>query len=265
MNDIIDSEAPVPYEIVTAPERPPAGMLLHCGAELADRRSVYNVPTPAGTETWYPLAHAGLIHEVESQLQSAGFHLTGEHHALSHEGARYFGLFEVNFPGRQDRDYGWVVGIRNSHDKTYPAGLVAGSKVFVCDNLAFGGEVRISRKHTKFAQRDLRHLTSRAVGQLGERFLQIDERIARYRDRRVTNPQAHDLVIKATDCGAITPSQIPGVLQEWRTPSHEDFTPRNAWSLFNAATEVMKGINPNIVVHRTQALHGLFDGLVGLS
>lgn len=27
----------------------------------------------------------------------------------------------------------------------------------------------------------------------------------------------------------------------------------------------MKGINPNTVVHRTQALHGLFDGLVGLS
>ncbi len=32
-----------------------------------------------------------------------------------------------------------------------------------------------------------------------------------------------------------------------------------------AATEVMKGINPNTIVHRTQALHGLFDGLVGLS
>gem|GEM_PF-3284288 len=62
-------------------------MLLPCGAELVDRRSVYNVPTPSGIETWYPLAHAGLIYEVESQLRSAGFQLTGEHHALSHEGA----------------------------------------------------------------------------------------------------------------------------------------------------------------------------------
>jgi hypothetical protein len=128
MNQLIENPAP-------REQAPPQGMLLHCGAELVDRRSVYDVPTPSGTDTWYPLAHAGLIHEVESQLQSAGFHLTGEHHALSHEGARYFGLFEVNFPGRQDRDYGWVVGIRNSHDKTYPAGLVAGSKVLVCDNL----------------------------------------------------------------------------------------------------------------------------------
>lgn len=246
-------------------QAPPRGMLLHCGAELVDRRTVYNIPTPAGTDTWYPLAHAGLIHEVETQLRSAGFHMTGEHHALSHDGARYFGLFEVNTPGRPPRDYGWVVGIRNSHDKTYPAGLVAGSKVFVCDNLAFGGEVRISRKHTKFAQRDLRHLTSRAVGQLGERFLQIDERIARYRDRRITSPQAHDLVIKAVDCQAITPSQIPSVLKEWREPTYEEFRPRTAWSLFNAATESMKGANPNVVMNRTQALHGLFDGLVGLN
>ena len=57
------------------------------------------------------------------------------------------------------------------------------------------------------------------------------------------------------------------------------FRPRNAWSLFNvqrstfnvqrstfnAATECMKGTNPNVVMNRTQALHGLFDGLVGLS
>ena len=258
MNPMI--EHPMPRE-----QAPPRGMLLHCGAEMVNRRTVYDVPTPVGTETWYPLAHAGLIHEVETQLRSAAFNLTGEHHALSHDGARYFGLFEVNTPGRPDRDYGWVVGIRNSHDKSYPAGLVAGSKVFVCDNLSFCGEVRISRKHTRFAARDLQHLTSRAVGQLGDRFHQIDERIAAYRSRRVTGQQAHDAIIKAVDCRAITPSQIPDVLQEWRKPSHVDFLPRNAWSLFNACTEAMKGINPNTMVNRSQALHGLFDGLVGLS
>ncbi|MCB1066081.1 MAG: hypothetical protein KDN20_24580 [Verrucomicrobiae bacterium] len=45
---------------------------------------------------------------------------------------------------------------------------------------------------------------------MGERFFQIDERI--------TTPQALDLVIKATDCGAITPGQIPGLLQDWLAP-----------------------------------------------
>lgn len=53
---------------------------------------------------------------------------------------------------------------------------------------------------------------------------------------------------------------------DWgRMTCEMDFQPRNAWSLFNAATEAMKGINPNTVVNRTQGLHGLFDSLVGLS
>ena len=253
--------------LIESPERPITqnSMLLHCGAEIVDRRAIYEIPTPEGTDTWYPLSHGGLIHEVESQLTDAGFLLTGESHALSHDGARYFGLFELNTPGRADRDYCWTVGIRNSHDKSYPAGLVAGSKVFVCDNLSFTGEVRISRKHTRFAARDLRHLTARAVGQLGDRFQQLDERYDAYRSRRMTNPQAHDLIIRAVDCRAITPSQVPEVLQHWREPRHCDFRSRNAWSLFNACTEVFKGINPHTVVNRSQALHGLFDGLVGLS
>ena len=257
MNELIETAEPTP-------KKPPS-MLLHCGAELVDRRTVYDVPTPQGTATWYPLAHAALVHEVESQLESAGFDITGESHAISHEGHRYFGLFEVQTPGMSHRDYSWTVGIRNSHDKTYPAGLVAGTKVLVCDNLSFCGEVRISRKHTKFAVRDLRQLTARAVGQLGDRFHHVDQRIAAYRSHRVTDKQAHDLVIRAIDCRAITPTQVPEVLQEWRKPSHEDFRPRSAWSLYNAHTEAFKGINPHTVIARCDALHGLLDTAVGLN
>ena len=237
-------------------------LMLHAGAETVDYDGLRALETPEASETHVPIAHHMVVDMVKYSLGFYGHDLIAENFGVTPDGMRFFGVLSLRSPYG---DYVDTVGLRNSHDKRFPIGISIGSRVFVCDNLAFGGEVRISRKHTKFAQRDLRHLTSRAVGRLGERFLQIDERIARYRDRRITNPQAHNLVIKATDCGAITPSQIPGVLQEWRTPSHEDFRPRNAWSLFNAATEVMKGINPNTVVHRTQALHGLFDGLVGLS
>ena len=136
-------------------------------------------------------------------------------------------------------------------------------QIFKCQISIF--EVKISRKHTRFAVRDLKHLTSRAVGQLGDKFHQLDCRIDAYRHRQVSDRQAHDTVVRALDCRAIVTSQIPNVLEEWRNPSHEAFAPRNAWSLFNAFTEVAKGINPNTMVNRTQALHGLFDGLVGLN
>ena len=76
---------------------------------------------------------------------------------------------------------------------------------------------------------------------------------------------AHDLTIRAVDCAAITTSQIPDVLREWRTPSHAEFEPRNAWSLFNAFTEVHKTVNPNTALRRGEALYGLFDGLAGVN
>ena len=42
-----------------------------------------------------------------------------------------------------------------------------------------------------------------------------------------------------------------------------EFKPRNAWSMFNAFTEVLKG-NLNDLPKRTQALHGVMDGHCGL-
>lgn len=246
-------------------QAPARGMLLHCGAEIVTRDQLFAIPTPRPTETWFPMSHRTILGEIETQLKATGFEIEQESHALSHDGARYFGVLEVTAKGRQPTDFGWVVGLRNSHDMSYPAGLVAGSKVFVCDNLAFTGEVKISRKHTKYAYRDLRHLTARAVGQLGDRFNRLDARIEAYKAEPVQDWLAHDLTIRAVDAGAITPAQIPEVLQEWRKPSHEAFEPRNAWSLFNAVTEAYKTINPHTALRRGEALHGLFDGLVGLN
>jgi hypothetical protein len=246
-------------------QAPTRGMLLHCGAQTVSREDLLAVPTPRGTRTWYPLSHSTILGEVETQLESSGFTIIEETHALSHEGARYFGVMSVSLPNRGQADFGWIVGIRNSHDMTYPAGLVAGTRVFVCDNCAFSGEVRISRKHTRFAERDLRHLTARAVGQLGDKFRGLDQRVIAYKEERITNTRAHDIIIRAVDCAAITPAQIPDVLMQWRKPEHESFEPRNAWSLFNAFTEVHKTINPHTALRRGEALHGLFDAEVALA
>lgn len=244
----------------------PKAMMLHCGGQVVSRKELLEVPTPRATSTWFPMPHRNVLQEIETQLDATGFYIEEETHALSHDGARYFGVLHVSLSGRNPtaQDYGWVVGLRNSHDMTYPAGLVAGTRVFVCDNLAFTGEVRISRKHTKFAERDLRPLTARAVGQLAERFLELDQRIAAYKARVLRDPDVHDLVIRAVDAGALSNRSIPQVLQEWRKPSHPEFSEPTCWSLFNAFTEVLKG-NLQELPRRTTALHGLFDTKVGLA
>jgi hypothetical protein len=62
--------------------------------------------------------------------------IVNQHTVLTHDRLRYFGLMEIQ-NGVIHQDYAWVLGLRNSHDKTFPAGIVAGANVFVCDNLRF--------------------------------------------------------------------------------------------------------------------------------
>jgi hypothetical protein len=99
-------------------------------------------------------------------------------------------------------------------------------------------------RYTRYAERDLRHLTARAVGELGSKLHSLDQQIFCYNQTRINDQRAHDIVIRALDAGAITTTQVPEVLHEWREPRHPEFLlPRTTWSLFNAVTEVHKGVN----------------------
>ena len=60
-------------------------------------------------------------------------------------------------------DYTDTLGLRNSHDKTFPIGIAYSSRVFVCDNLAFMGDHVIRRKHTAKAKRELTKRASRGI------------------------------------------------------------------------------------------------------
>jgi len=259
--NIIMNEPPVA-------QKPPKGLQLHCGAEIISREQLWSVPTPSRTRSWYPIPHSRVLSEVEDQLGGCGFLIKEQTHSLTSDGNRYFGVLSITIPERSVSDFSWVVGVRNSHDKTFPAGLVAGSRVFVCDNLAFSGEVSISRKHTRWAERDLHQLTARAVGQLGDKLLKLDHRIARYKEVEINDARAHDIVIRGLDAGVVTTTQVPDVLREWREPSHSAFLPRTAWSLFNSFTEAHKAVNPHTAIRRGEALHGLFDvetGALGMN
>jgi hypothetical protein len=239
-------------------------LILHCGASQVERAEVENVPTPDATDTWTPIPHTALIERVEDTLKSDGLTIVNQTHAMTKGGLRYFGLMQVA-NGQNSEDYCWVLGLRNSHDKSYPAGLVVGASVFVCDNLSFSGEIRMTRKHTVHIMRDMPGLVQRSIGQLMSRWHDQDVRIEAYKNFELSDMQAHDMIVRAIDARAATSTQVPPLLQEWRHPEHEAFAPRTAWSLFNSFTQVMKGLNLNELSSRTQRLHGLFDMQVGLA
>lgn len=226
-------------------------------------KQVNAVQTPSPTQSWHPIPHHDLIQQVQNTLKTTNLKLGTVSHSLSHGGQRYFGLMEIRAK-QQSEDYCWVLGLRNSHDKTFPCGIVAGAQVFVCDNLSFSGEINLARRHTRFISRDLPMLVERSVGELMSKWHTQEKRISAYKTAEITDSAAHDLIIRSVDVGVCSNRLIPQVLHEWREPKHSVFEPRNVWSLFNGFSEALKDGNLQELPKKTQALHGLLDTHVGL-
>jgi hypothetical protein len=240
-------------------------LMTHAGGLRVEREQLRGVATPESTETWMPIPHFALLGGVQAQVEQQGLHVVEEAHALARDGRRYFGMLQLQ-NGNNPADYSLVLGLRNSHDKSFPAGLCCGSGVFVCDNLAFSGEITLARKHTKNIMADLANLISRAVGGLGDLRRSQDARIAAYKTTGIADAQAHDLIVRALDADVVPVTRVPAVLKEWRTPSHPEFAEgRNAWRLFNAFTEVMKGSSVFERPRTSLALHGIMDAACGLA
>jgi hypothetical protein len=238
-------------------------LMLHGGATKVTRAELKDVPTPEATATWHPIPHYLLLGHVREALSSRDIRILSEEHGLQSSGDNYFGVLTV---GRQSElgDFNYVVGVRNSHNKRFPAGLVVGLSVTVCDNLSFSGEIRMDRKHTAHIERDLEGLVLNSVGQLSDRWVDQERRVEAYRNAKVSNIRAHDILVHGLDSRIITAVQLPQILGHWRKPQHEEFEPRTAWSLFNCFTEVLKNTSLFLLAPRTQSLHGLLDQFCGV-
>lgn len=237
-----------------------ANLLMHCGGKQVSRDAIENAPTPEKTNSWTPIAHNRLLELAEFTITTQGFRITNQAHGLWGNGDRYFGLMELS-NNREHEEYSLVLGLRNSHDKTFPASLALGSQVLVCDNLSFFGEVVLTRRHTRFIERDLPGIILQAVGRLSEMRSHQNDRIEFYKRTQINDQMAHDIIVRAVDTRVIPVTQIPLVLQEWREPRHDEFTfdGHTMWRLFNAFTESFKSRSLEMLPRRSQALHGLMD------
>ncbi len=136
------------------------GLMLHCGAQLAARTDVFAVPVPESTSTYVPLAYESFLTRIEKQVSVEGMAVREERLALAKDGQRLFGLMSLEMKDAARTEYGCVLGLRTSYDRSFANGLCVGAQVFVCDNLSFSGEITFSRKHTANMLRDLSWMIS---------------------------------------------------------------------------------------------------------
>ncbi len=202
----------------------------------ADELQRYAAPPPEGR--WYPLSHARVAETVKATLREAGYEIRREQYGVMRDGTRFFGTLDLGSPLTSGVTL--AVGIRNSVDKSFPLGFCAGSRVFVCDNLAFRSELLVRRKHTLNGERNFTSAIAGAVTTLASFREGEGERIRRLMGMELPPDLADALILRAFEKGIVGPRELPKVLHEWRNPPHEDFQPRTAWSLFNAFTSALK-------------------------
>jgi len=235
-----------------------------CATKESSFEQVKQVATPAATDSWQPIPHHELIEIVQERMQENGWKIEKTYHSLHRYGQRYFGLFHVKNTGADNDERGTILGLRNSHDKCFPAGLCMGNAPFVCSNLIFTNEVVLARRHTKNILNDLSQVIAKTLGKMTETWASDEQRIQAYKNYELDNSQAHDLVIRAYQNGAISKAKIADVVEQWHTPEHDDFSPRTMHSLYNGFTHILKG-GITALPSRSLALHGVLDSQVGFT
>ena len=224
------------------------------GDKIATFEDVCAIETPHATPSWRPIAHGRLVETLENAAQAHGANVVQSAHLLGRDGARYFGLYQVNIPSAAG-DVASVLGLRNSHDKAFRAGIMAGDAPFVCSNLCFHNEIVLGRKHTAgMSLRVMEMCMLEVVSRLIEARGLIDARNERLKNTRLNDARAHDIIIQAARAGACAPSHVAKVADQWHTPEHAEFGgAKNAWRLQNAFTNVWRG-TPQHTPQRSAAL-----------
>lgn len=234
-------------------------LMVHAGGWTATKEDLACVPVPPESESYFPVSYARFIEEMELHIPRFGLRIEREEFALARAGQQMFGVLTCR-NGHSQPDYTLAIGLRNSYDRSLAVGLVVGTRVFCCDNLAFSGEVQAARKHTVHVFRDLPDLIYRMLSQVASLRSRIDAEVAAMKTRTLSAPEAHHLMIEGVRKQALPASQLPRLIAAWDKPKHPEFEPRTAWSLYNAFTEVTKSRSPRFQMEGTLKLQQVFAG-----
>src|SRR5712692_3652075 len=124
-----------------------AQLVSHVDTDVVSRAALRALPEPEVTRTFKSIPHVELVDMLEIVLQQNQIRIEDERFALRRDGSVLFGVLQLAYG--ESPDGRAALGLRTANNKTMSIQLCAGLSVFVCDNLAFRGDlIALRRKHT---------------------------------------------------------------------------------------------------------------------
>ena len=230
-----------------------AGQLItHKGAVRVEKSDLYKIQSPEGTRTWKPVPHGALVDTLGQVLSSRGLEVRKESYAVQREGNVLFGVLDLNWG--ETAEYYAAIGLRTSNDKTFCLQIAIGLRVFVCDNLAFHGDlIALKRKHT--GNLNLLEELNKAVLRYEMGYRQYQHQVE-YLQGTIWHPrEARDRIYTAF-AQHIVPVRL---FHDVATPYLNLEEPCTAWEVLNRFTNAMKKLKPSVQFDATVKLGRFFS------
>jgi hypothetical protein len=235
------------------------GLMAHAGADKLTREQLGVILPPEPTDTFKPIGHADLVHQVIEGLSFRHINVVRDEYAVSEDGMKLFGVMDLE-AGMDGARYS--LGIRNANDKSMRLGLTVGYRVFVCDNMAFHGDFTpVLAKHSKhFVLADAIDI---GLGRMQRNFDPMRKQIEGWRQSQLTDDQAKLVIYRAFVEGDLEAPKhlVRAVHDHYFDPQYPEFQPRTIWSLTNAFTTALKTLDPVPQFKATAKLGQFFAAL----
>ncbi len=223
------------------------------------REELALVPTPTGTATHKPIPHVEVVNALVETLGFRHIAVVQDEYAVSRDGMKMFGVIELDQGMHGAR---FTLGVRNSHDKSFRLAVTVGYRVFVCENLAFSGDFSpVLAKHSK--NFSLQNALSVGVDDMQRNFKPMVEGVERWRNSQLSDVAARLVIYQAFIEGELeVPRHLARPVHDlYFNPQHEEFAPRNMWSLSNAFTSAFKELDPIPQYKATGKLAGFLQAV----
>jgi hypothetical protein len=249
-------------------------MMHHCGSDHATREELAAMPVPEPMGPRHVIRP--FIDDVELvangfaanglKIKSEAFGVTKDAENIP---TQFFGLFELDHEDAAE-DFGLMVGLRGSYNQRLPRGLAVGSNVFVCDNLAFSGEIELHTKQTTFINDRLPQMINEACSRIPALATLQTRKFEGFRLQKIMRRVGDAMLVEMVRRGIMVPSQLGRALAEWDKPIHDEHAEDgfSLWRLHNAVTEAIKPANPErgavpAIWDRTTKLTDFLDEVTG--
>ena len=164
---------------------------------------------------------------------------------LTNNGKQLFGTVDFCTSGYNNLI---SIGFRNSYDKSVSAGFCAGSRVLVCSNLMFTGDIVKLRRHTINIVKDLDIIIKEIIsyGEKNAKQLKNDMRL--FQSIKINNKEAAEIIGDAFfNINIFNSSQVNVIKKGWifgdyskNNGLNEVCKQRTLYSLYQACTHALK-------------------------